>query len=131
MIAGQVTDQYEAVVALSIVGAAGKTVHFDVVIDTGFNGWLSLPPTMIRELELTWSQRGLAYLADGSRRIYDLSEAEIVWDHRRQLILVDECDSMPMVGMQLLAGHEVWMDVRAHGRVEIRRSRRGPRNGRR
>jgi predicted aspartyl protease len=41
-------------------------------IDTGFNGWLSLPPNLINQLNLKWKRRGRAILGDGSECVFNI-----------------------------------------------------------
>ena len=124
MMTGVVTDQYEAVIGLSAIGSQKQRERFEAVIDTGYNGWLTLPPAMIRDLGLRWRRRGLADLADGSSRYYDVYAGECLWDRRLLSIDIDECDTVPLIGMRLLDGHEVRMLVRKQGSVKIRRWRR-------
>jgi predicted aspartyl protease len=47
-------------------------------VDTGFNGWLSLPPDVISQLKLAWKRRGRAVLGDGNECIVDVFEAVVV-----------------------------------------------------
>lgn len=49
-------------------------------VDTGFNGWLSLPPDLIAELNLRWKRRGRAILGDGSECVFNVYEAVVFWD---------------------------------------------------
>ena len=35
-----------------------KFTHFLAIVDTGFNGWLSLPPDLIAQLNLRWKMNG-------------------------------------------------------------------------
>ena len=49
MIVGQVTGQYEGIIPLSVIGPKGLREEFDAVIDTGFNAWLGLPPSLIKD----------------------------------------------------------------------------------
>ena len=53
MISGVVTDRREAVVRLRMHGPAGQDQEIEAVIDTGFDGWLSLPSSIIARLGLT------------------------------------------------------------------------------
>jgi predicted aspartyl protease len=72
-------------------------------------------------LGLRWRSTGRFLLADGSDRIFDVYEAKVVWDGKLRTILVDETDAEPLVGMRLLKGHELKMQVRYRGRVTIKR----------
>ena len=53
MIEGVVNTHYEAVVRLSLLNSSGQTRDIDAVVDTGYNGFLTLPPVLVAELELT------------------------------------------------------------------------------
>ena len=50
MIEGVVNAAYEAVVTLPLRGQTGQGRDIEVVIDTGYNGFLSLPPALVEEL---------------------------------------------------------------------------------
>lgn len=119
MIHGIVNADREAVVRLLVRGPAGQQQRLSAVIDTGFDGWLSLPPTLISLLGLRWWRRGCAVLADGSQTVFNIYEGTVVWDRRRRCIAVDEADTAPLIGMALLDGHELKMQVRPRGKVAI------------
>ena len=53
MIRGTVT-RYEGIVRLSVFSQRGQREEVEAIVDTGYDGFLTLPPTMIRELELRW-----------------------------------------------------------------------------
>ena len=120
MIRGIVTSS-EGIVQLSVFGKRGQQETIAAIVDTGYDGSLTLPPTMIRELELRWISFGDATLADGSEVAFDVHEGEVLWDRRRVLISIDSSDSTPLVGMQLLEGFELTMQVRPDGPVLIKR----------
>ena len=117
---GSVTEEFDAVVRLAVRGSQGQLEPFDAVIDTGFNGWLSLPPSMINDLELRWKRQGRAILADGSERDFDIYDAVISWNGQLSRIQIDECDTMPLIGMRLLEGFQLLINVQPEGSVEIR-----------
>lgn len=113
--------RYEGIVRLSVISQRGQREEVEANVDTGYDGFLTLPPTMIRELELRWITYGDATLADGSEIEFDVHEGEILWDRRRVVIPIDSSDSMPLIGMRLLEGFEVTLQVRQDGPVLIKR----------
>ena len=119
MITGHVTIYREAVISLSVKGPEGQSREIDAVIDTGFNGFLTLPASLIQELGLVWRRRGRAMLADGSDSLFDIYEATVTWDDRPRRIAVDEVNSDPLIGMSLLYGYELTVQVIDGGRVVI------------
>jgi predicted aspartyl protease len=49
MITGIVNLDFEPIIPLSICGSDGKVYTQDAIVDTGLNGWLSLPPDLIAQ----------------------------------------------------------------------------------
>ncbi|EKQ69922.1 clan AA aspartic protease, AF_0612 family [Leptolyngbyaceae cyanobacterium JSC-12] len=121
MITGVVNAEFEPIVPLSIRRSDGKIFTQDAIVDTGFNGWLSLPPDLIAQLNLTWKRRGRAVLGDGSECVFDVYEAVVVWNGTLLTIPVDEADSEPLVGMSLMEGYQLTMQVFEGGQVELRK----------
>jgi clan AA aspartic protease len=121
MITGVVNAEFEPIIPLSIRQSDGKVFTQDAIVDTGFNGWLSLPPDLIAELKLRWKRRGRAILGDGSECIFDIYQAVVDWDGTLLTIPVDEADSEPLVGMSLMEGYQLTMQVFEGGHVELRK----------
>lgn len=119
MITGIVTAEREAVVRLVLRGPAGREDVVDAVIDTGFDGSLTLPPPLIAMLQLPWRRRGRALLADGSESVFDIHEGVVIWDSRPVRVAIDAADMVPLIGMSLLEGFELTIQVRTNGRVTI------------
>jgi clan AA aspartic protease len=119
MITGIVNADFEPIIPLSICGSDGKVYTQDAIVDTGFNGWLSLPPDLISELNLKWKRRGRAILGDGSECVFNVYEAVLVWDGNFLTIPIDEADSEPLVGMSLMEGYQLMVQVFQGGRVEL------------
>jgi clan AA aspartic protease len=129
MITGVVTADREAVVRLTVRGPERQELTIEAVIDTGFDGWLSLPPNSIARLRLPWRQRGRAILADGSESVFDIYEGTAIWDRQPRRIPVDEAETAPLVGMSLLWEHELVIQLRPRGRVAITRLTQERNNG--
>ncbi|KKI99734.1 hypothetical protein [Prochlorothrix hollandica] len=121
MIAGIVNADFEAIITLSICNSDEKIYTQDAIVDTGFNGWLSLPPNLIKQLNLKWKRRGRAILGDGSECVFNVYEAVVVWDGDYLTIPIDEADSEPLVGMSLMEGYQLTVQVFEEGSVEIRK----------
>jgi clan AA aspartic protease len=119
MITGIVNPDFEPIIPLSICGSDGKVCTQDAIVDTGFNGWLSLPPDLIAQLDLKWKRRGRAILGDGSECVFNVYEAVLVWDGNFLTIPIDEADSEPLVGMSLMEGYQLMVQVFEGGRVEL------------
>ena len=102
MIQGIVNADFEPIISLFICDSDGKVHQYQAIIDTGFNGWLSLPPELITFLNLKWKRRGRAILGGGSECVFNAYEAIVVRDGNYLTIPIDEADSEPLVGMSLM-----------------------------
>ena len=120
MITGIVTASREALIALTVRGPAGQEHEIQAVIDTGFDGSLPLPSGLITTLGLKWRRRGRALLADGNEGVFDIYEAIVVWDGQPRRVAVDAADVIPLVGMSLLYGYELMVQIVEGGSVFIK-----------
>ena len=119
MIQGLVNAAYEAVMPLFLQGSVGEAREVEAVIDTGFTGFLTLPPSLVADLGLVFQGTSEATLADGSWVSFDAYDATVLWDGEPRVVLIDEADTTPLVGMLLLNGHNLNIDVESGGRVLI------------
>ena len=110
---------YEAVVTLPLRGPVEQDREVDAVIDTGFNGSLTLPPTMVKELGLPFRFHSSATLADGSEVAFDAYRVTVVWDGEARFVDADEVDATPLAGMLLLDNHSLYVEVADGGRVVV------------
>jgi clan AA aspartic protease len=97
MISGVVTDNRQAVIHLTVRGPAGKEQEIEAIIDTGFDGSLSLPSSIVVQLGLPWRQRGRALLADGSESVFDIYEATVDWDGKLGASLWTRVETVPLL----------------------------------
>lgn len=119
MITGIVNAALEATLPLRVQDASGRTQQIDAVIDTGFNGFLTLPPTRIASLGLPWLCRQQGLLADGSVQVFDVFMATMIWDGQARAVEVESIDAAPLAGMELLHKHDLRIQVIAGGDVTI------------
>jgi clan AA aspartic protease len=121
MITGTVNCRREAVLRLAVLDANSNGRSSDAVVDTGFDGWISLPPTLVTALGLRWQRFGRAILADGSESLFDVYEARVLWDGQARITPVSEMDAEPLVGMSLMYGYELVLPVLDGATFTLRR----------
>lgn len=119
MIIGIVNANLEATIRLIVRGAQGQEQEIEAVIDTGFTGSLTLPAALIAALGLAWRGHAQAELADGSLHLFDVYAATLLWDDQARMVEIDATDTNPLVGMDLLHGYDLRIQVVEGGRVTI------------
>lgn len=119
MVRGVVNARHEAVVRLRVRGPGWVESEVDVIVDSGFTASLALPVTMVTALGLVRQSGGTAVLADGSVRQFEICAAEVAWGGTWRAVLVSAVGNEPLLGMRLLAGHKLAIEVVPGGLVEI------------
>jgi clan AA aspartic protease len=110
---------YEAVISL-VIKHNSKLKSINAVIDTGFTGFLSLPQSIIDELELPWSYSDFATLGDGSETLFDIHDANIIWDGQFREIEINSAETDPLLGMKMLRGYRLQVDTVQGGLVTLK-----------
>lgn len=108
-------------IRLSIFDSNGQPFAFDAIVDTGFNGSLTLPTSVILNLGLVWQTRGSAILANGAEEECDIYTGAVLWDEQPHSLLVEAADTDPLVGMRLMAGYRITVEDVDGGAVIIER----------
>jgi clan AA aspartic protease len=119
MITGIVTSNREAIIRVLVRGAHGQEAQVEAVIDTGFTGFLTLPAQLIASLALSFAGTTRAALADGSEVAMDVFEASVLWDNLERDVVVLAAEGVALVGMALLSGYRVTLEVEGGGSVRI------------
>ncbi len=119
MIQGVVNARIEATIRIRLRASDGSELDVEAVIDSGFTGSLALPAAVIAAIGLAQQSGGRAVLADGSVRQLDIYAAEVEWDGSWRSVMVAAVGDEALVGMRLLAGHELRVVVVPGGVVEI------------
>ena len=106
--------------SVSVLGAGGELRQFDVVLDTGFTGWLMLPEADISRLGLVSEGQHLGILANGNEEEFEYYKTWVSWHGRLHEIEVFQSIDQPLLGMELLEGSRVAVDAWDGGEVMIR-----------
>ncbi len=119
MIEGVVNAAYEPVVVLTVQGPSGPATEIEAIIDTGFNGFLTVTPALAAELGSPLEGTSRATLADGSEVTFDVYDVAVLWDGQPRYVLADAAGTTPLVGMRMLDRHNLNIDIEDEGRVII------------
>jgi clan AA aspartic protease len=120
MMRGSVNADGEAVLPVRVRGFFGDVLRLDAVIDTGFNGPLTLSAEQVGVLQLPPADQGQCILADGSSSVMRSYYAEVEWFGRWQRITVIESPGGPLIGTELLEACHLGIDMIDGGLVEVR-----------
>jgi clan AA aspartic protease len=92
-------------------------LEIEFVVDTGFEGGLTLPPAAVVAMGLPFYQRIPANLADDSTRMVDVYRATIVWNGYPLQVAVLAMGQRPLLGTALLDGHDLAIHFEDAGEV--------------
>src|SRR5206468_11066605 len=104
---------------LIVRDVGGQPRDVETVIDTGFNGFLTLPPALIAALGLPWLCRQQGQLADGSLLAFDVYVATVDWHGQPRSAEGEAADARPPLGMALLPGPALRIEVLPGGGVTM------------
>jgi clan AA aspartic protease len=117
MMTGTVNADLDPLLRLTVRDAGGQSHDVEAVIDTGFNGFLTLPPALLAALGLPWLCRQDGQLADGSVLPFDVYVGTVDWHGQARTVEVESADAQPLLGMALMEGSELRMQVLPGGSV--------------
>ena len=119
MICGIVNANLEATITLHIVSPNGLRHEITAIIDTGYNGALTLPHATVLALALMPSASRMVTLGDASQRVLDFYTANIYWEGRVRRIRVLCVEGSPLVGTVLLQGYKLEANFTPGGAVVL------------
>lgn len=118
MIKGGVIDR-EATVEIELSASARSPLRIEAVIDTGYSGYLTLPGRLLAGLGLAFAGHRSGTLADGSTVVLDVYLGQLIWHRQQKEVLVAQAAGIPLIGMSLLDGSRLTIDVTDGGMVTI------------
>ena len=119
MIYGVVNLRREATLPLVVGNSSTQRQVINTVIDTGFDGFLSLSSETIVRLGLPWTISNTATLADGSETLFDFYTGTVIWDGQYRTIDIAESETEPLLGMAMFYGYRLQIDNVEGGIVTI------------
>jgi clan AA aspartic protease len=119
MIHGVVNFRYELTLPIVVGNSNGKREFVNTVIDTGFDGFLSLPSEIIVRLGLSWRTSNIATLGDDSQTLFDFYNRTAIWDGQYRTIDIAESETEPLMGLAILRGYRLQVDNVEGGIVKI------------
>jgi predicted aspartyl protease len=118
MITGAVNSNRQPIVRLKVRGPLGLEQEIDGLVDSGYNGFVTLPPALISNLGLVRIGRAVVTLADGGQNVFDVYEATVLREGQFRRVEADASD-MTLFGMALLDGHDLHIRAVPGGTVTI------------
>ena len=109
----------EAFLSVTLSGPSGKHRELKILVDTGFTGALCLGAEHIQELDLPVVGRGAAVLADGRAVETRYHRGRVLWHGRERTVQVLAAEGGPLVGMSLLRGSLLTVEVAPGGGVSV------------
>jgi clan AA aspartic protease len=119
MVTGTVNAVLAANILFPIEDTAGTRHDLEATVDTGFTGYLTLPKTQILSLGLRYLYSHAVTLGDGTTVLTNIHQATVGWDGTSKTVEVIESEVFPLVGMRMMVGYQLRVDVVIGGTVEI------------
>lgn len=118
-------DGREALLPLTLIplgASVQEGIEVEAVVDTGFDGELTLPLGLIQRLGYPYAGFTSGTLADGSAVRLDYYEGRLLWhsgEERAVVVLTPGEAGDPLVGMALLRGSRLTIDAVPGGVVRV------------
>lgn len=110
---------HEALLTVGVLGSSGGRAELEAVVDTGFTGSLCLGAEEIEALGWPFVGRGAAILADGTVVETRYHRGRVLWHGRERGVQVLSAGGGPLVGMALLRGSRLTVEVEPGGEVVV------------
>lgn len=119
MIHGRITPDLEVLVPIELFRLDSTKHELHIGVDTGFTGYLILPVDVLLDLGAPRVGSRTAKLGDGGRVSMDAYLVEVLWRDQQRRVLALHSEGRSMIGLSLLYGHRLTVDVVQDGRVAI------------
>ena len=97
----------------------GADIEAEFIVDTGFEGFLTLPPKMVAQFKLPFIAKINANLADNSKTSTNAHSMTIVWNGVEREVIVLAMGLRPLLGTALLEDAHLSIDFCEGGIVLV------------
>ena len=118
MTTGKIKDERVAIIEVEIIGL-NQRAKIEATVDTGFTDYLTLLEFLIDYLKLPRIGTRRTIIAHGRAVFLNLYLAKVIWHGKERDIEVLQTDKQPLVGMALLRGSRLTLDIVPDGDVTI------------
>lgn len=119
MITGRINQGRELVVRVEVSDRYGQILPVACVVDTGFTNELTLPPAVIRRLDLEPANPVSLIAANDEILRLDTYRGTVLWQGRRRPVRIIEAEGAPLLGIGLLWGSLLTAAITDNGEVTI------------
>lgn len=121
MITGGVSGALTPWIQLIVRGPDGRALPINFIVDTGYNGYISLPARDIAALSLAQVGEEKLTFADGSVANSPLYEAVLLWDGGERDIIAHLLDDDPLLGTSMMYDYDLHIGFVNGGLVTLQR----------
>ena len=116
---GFVTPDFKAAVRVTLIDERDLLHETEVFVDTGFNGDLSLPHAVLHDAGASFLEETIVQLADGHSVTFAVYVVLVEWSGTQRRVEAFATSGDPVLGMRLLEGSELRIEVKSGGAVTI------------
>ena len=106
-------------VQIVVSGPDGDSLSMEAVLDTGFNGVVSISPRDAETLRLKYLGQDKLVLADGTVRECAIFAGRVLFAGEWRDVPITTTGDVALVGMQLIYGARLTLDVFLDGDIDL------------
>lgn len=109
----------QARMSVILIPSGHSEIEIECVVDTRFEGFLTLPSAVVTNLGLSYLAPIRANLADNSRVVTDVHQVTMIWNGVEREIPVLAMGRRPLIGTALLEDYHLSIDFFDGGTVLV------------
>ena len=106
-------------VELIVYGRSSVRARVRAVVDTGFNGFLTMPIRAVQDLDLQFVIEEELSMANGVTVKFKVFSAVVDWGGSMRRVRVHSAEGDPLIGMEMLRDHDLHIRAIPNGNISI------------